>query len=150
MLILKGPNRYLFTYAIHICVKSSNHTNPASWNVAHNNALEILSPFLQLLSILISQTPWGLRSSLNCSAFWLVQGTFTPGIIPELDCHLSVLNVIFPHIICSLLIPQHLKKDTCLVFLVLSMLPSLLDSPTSMLRRTGQSCEGGGSPGRMW
>lgn len=39
MLILKGPDRYLFTYAIHICVKLFDPTNQASWKVAAHDVL---------------------------------------------------------------------------------------------------------------
>lgn len=153
MLILKGPYRYLFTYAIHICVKSFDPTNPATWKVA--TRCLILSPYLEF-SILISQIPWVLKSNINYSAFRLVQGFFTLALYLKqvcLDCHLSILNIIFAHIIRPLLIPEHLAKEIREPFSsLLCVRPHWLD-PAAVRARLGERCRGGraaAGPGRGW
>lgn len=66
--MLKGPNRYLFTYAIHIFIKSFAHTNSASWYVA--------APRCLILSLV--QTFGGLRSNITDSTFDIFRGLPNP------------------------------------------------------------------------
>lgn len=133
MLILKGPNRYLFTYAIPICVKSFAPTNPASWKVA--TQCLILNPQLQF-SILISQTPWVLRSNINYSAFRLALGLLPPGIVPETG--LSGLPPFhLKYYICSYnlpsLHPQTPGEGNTSIFPSLLCLASFIRIPSSKL-----------------
>lgn len=70
-----------------------------------------------------------------------------------LDCHLSILNIIFAHIIRPLLIPEHLAKEIREPFSShLCMRPHWLDT-AAVRARLGELCRGGraaAGPGRGW
>lgn len=138
--MLKGPNRYLFTYAIHIFIKSFAHTNSASWYVAASRCL--------ILSLV--QTFGGLRSNITDSTFDIFRGLPNPPYcawlrLPPfcLRYSISSYNPPSPH-------TRTPGEGQAAVCLIPSQCGQLLASPASVLRRSELWTTRAEGVGRSW